>query len=61
MHTDIKKLIRDMCDESEELTPMAIHTRILRNHRRDKYKFTSNLIPCLKKVIIILSISLLIN
>ena len=50
-----------MCDESEELTPMAIHTRILRNHRRDKYKFTSNLIPCLKKVIIILSISLLIN
>ena len=34
IHETIKTLIKEMCDESEELTPMAIHTRIIRNHRR---------------------------
>ena len=29
----IKKLIKQFCDESEELTPMQVHTRLLRNHR----------------------------
>ena len=39
-----------MCDESEEMTPMAIHTRIVRNHRRNKYDFHFNLIPDLTQV-----------
>ena len=31
-----------MCDESEEMIPMDIHTRIIRNHRRNKYDFHFN-------------------
>ena len=56
IHETIKSLIKEMCDESEELTPMAIHTRIIRNHRRKKYNFSEAIIPTLNKVIFILLI-----
>ena len=52
IHETVKALIREMCDESEELQPMAIHTRILRNHKRKKYNFHEALIPSLAKVCI---------
>jgi hypothetical protein len=55
IHETIKILIKEMCDESEELTPMAIHTRIIRNHRRNKYNFGAAIIPTLNKVIFSLS------
>ena len=60
IHETIKTLIKEMCDESEELTPMAIHTRIIRNHRRKKYNFSAAIIPTLNKVINF-SLSLLYN
>ena len=42
IHLTLKNLIGVMCDESEEMIPMDIHTRIIRNHRRNKYDFHFN-------------------
>jgi len=50
IHIEIKNIIKKICDEDEEMTPMQIHTRLLRNHRRNQYNFDAALIPTLVKV-----------